>query len=660
MTAFFSFLTQRRIEASTFIFVCLLGAGLRLITFDRYLPYADYTDETVYLAYGREMRGLGNQDSLRETYGEAISRNFYNYLNRVIQDLYDTIKPHKWDIIWEQYYVLRLVSVLMGIMTTVLIGLTAYRLSGWWAAILAALVWAMSPYVLLINNLAIPDPLLYLALALSIWAGFEALQRLSYGWLFVSLVGGILAVFAKTWTVMGVGPFVVILAYFLWKRHFSIRWLLASLVLAGVSGAYFVFGLRPVDSLGVAYNTESDFLVNQFFNLARHTNNFYHAILPIGLVLFWSVLGLGMLTMIYNWRKKATTFTPLQFVLLLGYIIFSLLLTSIISNVTADNRMRHIFPAGMAIFILWGVWVAQIGIAVAQFRSHWKLASGLIPLLIGAAWGVMQAPSIVQYVRELERTHINVLVWNWEETSLPLDGGWIVTPAPNALDNIFNPLWGGYNGSKQFYWYFTTPEDLITRTPEQYAYDNFDYVFLNDDAFNRQGFNGPEVQALLEQMLLIKTFPVDAQTTAGTTTYVYAISQPQHRTEIDFGDVFTLMGYNLSNEAPNAGDTITLRNYWRIEQPITTNYNQFVHLYAVDGTDILAQADGTPQHPNRLTSQWTDLDEVYIGADFNIILPPDLPEEEYRLVVGLYNWETGQRLSTSEGDSYTINLTVSR
>jgi hypothetical protein len=541
-----------------------------------------------------------------------------------------------------------------------LIGLTAHLLSGWWAAIPAALIWAISPYVLLINNLALPDPLLYLTLALSIWAGFEALHRLSYGWLFVSLVGGILAVFAKTWTVMGVGPFVVILGYFLWKRHISVRWLVVSFLLAGVSGAYFVFGLRPVDSLGVAYDTESDFLFSQFFNLSRHTNNFYHAILPISVVLFWGVLGLGMLAMIYNWRKKATIFTPLQFGLLLGYIVFSLLLTSIISNVTADNRMRHIFPASMAIFILWGVWVSQIGIAIAQFRPQLKLASGLIPLVIVGIFGVIQAPRVMQYVCELERTHVNVQVWNWEETSLPLDGGWIVNPAPNALDNIFNPLWGGYSGSKQFYWYFTTPQDFITRTPEQYANDNFDYVFLNDDALNRLGFNMPEVQALLEQMLLIKTFPVNSVTTAGTTTYVYAVSQPQHSKDIDFGGVFTLVGYNLSDDTLQAGDTITLRNYWRIQQLSTANYNQFVHLYATDGTDILAQADGTPQHPNRLTSQWTDLDEVYVGADFNIILPTDLPEGDYRLVVGLYNWETGQRLSTLDSDSYTINLTVSR
>ena len=64
----------------------------------------------------------------------------------------------------------------------------------------------------------------------------------------------------------------------------------------------------------------------------------------------------------------------------------------------------------------------------------------------------------------------------------------------------------------------------------------------------------------------------------------------------------------------------------------------------IDQVDVLAQADGNPAKPDRLSLTWVHLDETLISPDFTLTVPSDLPTGEYRLLIGLYNYQTGVRL----------------
>ena len=88
------------------------------------------------------------------------------------------------------------------------------------------------------------------------------------------------------------------------------------------------------------------------------------------------------------------------------------------------------------------------------------------------------------------------------------------------------------------------------------------------------------------------------------------------------------------------------------------DYTVFIHLLDSEG-HIQGQADSPPSAGTYPTSVW-DAGEVI--ADLHTIsLRPNLPPGEYRLAIGLYDPETGQRLGKieengkAEGDHVTIS-----
>jgi hypothetical protein len=95
------------------------------------------------------------------------------------------------------------------------------------------------------------------------------------------------------------------------------------------------------------------------------------------------------------------------------------------------------------------------------------------------------------------------------------------------------------------------------------------------------------------------------------------------------------------------GQELTLRLVWSATRPPDGDYTMFVHL--LDDEDaIVAQSDRTPEGGFYPTSHWdaTDLvEDTYI-----LTLPETLPDGRLRLVVGVYDPETGQRTMLENGD----------
>jgi hypothetical protein len=71
------------------------------------------------------------------------------------------------------------------------------------------------------------------------------------------------------------------------------------------------------------------------------------------------------------------------------------------------------------------------------------------------------------------------------------------------------------------------------------------------------------------------------------------------------------------------------------------DYSVFVHVVGPDGR-IQAQQDRVLLYADRPTSNW---DEGQIAReDYELELAPDIPPGEYIIKVGIYYWETGERL----------------
>jgi len=104
-----------------------------------------------------------------------------------------------------------------------------------------------------------------------------------------------------------------------------------------------------------------------------------------------------------------------------------------------------------------------------------------------------------------------------------------------------------------------------------------------------------------------------------------------------------LAGYDLAESASAPGSPLEVTLYWHALQTPDKNYRVFVHLLDAQG-QIVAQHDGTPGDGNLPALGW--LPGEYLADTHRLALPTTLPVGEYRLLIGLYDPSTRQRLAT--------------
>jgi hypothetical protein len=131
-----------------------------------------------------------------------------------------------------------------------------------------------------------------------------------------------------------------------------------------------------------------------------------------------------------------------------------------------------------------------------------------------------------------------------------------------------------------------------------------------------------------------------------------AAAQPQTRLNQSFGAAseLTLLGYDLFNETNH----LKLVLYWRAEQPLEVDYTTFVHIRDAGG-QIITQQDQPPLGGAYPTGLW---EPGEIIADEIIIMPVEqaLAEGEYQIVVGMYDFNTSQRLPLPDGINNEVIL----
>jgi hypothetical protein len=87
-----------------------------------------------------------------------------------------------------------------------------------------------------------------------------------------------------------------------------------------------------------------------------------------------------------------------------------------------------------------------------------------------------------------------------------------------------------------------------------------------------------------------------------------------------------------------AGDTLSLRTFWQVEQPFSADYFNFVHVLNAAGQTV-AQRDAPPWQGRFPTSSWR---AGTLIVDVNDLpLPADLPAGEYTLVAGMFDPASG-------------------
>jgi len=117
--------------------------------------------------------------------------------------------------------------------------------------------------------------------------------------------------------------------------------------------------------------------------------------------------------------------------------------------------------------------------------------------------------------------------------------------------------------------------------------------------------------------------------------------------QVNFERGISLRGYDLPRRILSPGDALALTLHWQTNRPLQNNYTVFVHLLNRQGERI-AQRDSWPANGQAPTAAW--LPDQPISDSHQITLPPNLPPGGYRLAVGLYNGETGERIPLQTGE----------
>ena len=98
-----------------------------------------------------------------------------------------------------------------------------------------------------------------------------------------------------------------------------------------------------------------------------------------------------------------------------------------------------------------------------------------------------------------------------------------------------------------------------------------------------------------------------------------------------------LLGWETDRLDVKPGTAIDLSTYWEVTQPVAPPLKIFVHVTAPDGK-IAAQWDGLDVNVGSL-----DAGDVFVQRH-RLELPGDLPPGPYRISIGAYHPDTGQRL----------------
>ena len=624
----------------------VVGSAPRLLSYDYGLPYIEYIDELMIYFMGQRERGIEHTGNIRG-FGYPPGFVQLQVLTQQITESQGQPGPTP------PIYMLRVLVLLVNLVGIVWVALLARQIGGNPAALVTALGWAVSTKLLDVTVHAIGESLVCPLLVLDCLCAATALtsprKKL---WTAASLlVGGLIILFEYRMVVALIPGLLVLIVNALDGRQIRPRqWVIygvAGLVGLLALGAVGLLVARVVLPAGL-YNLLERILTQYLWDVP--VVRFYiQAVIEAANSTVFLILTLLGLVAYFVARRQHLPRVNLR-VLAPVAILFFLIpwLASafrLYGNEETEILERHIVPAMGLGFILMGAAVAQIVYVVPSL----KLKALALPLLT-ALVVVPQLQPTIGLARTRAVDPWPVIVREWVDTNLT--SGTIIVYSTS--ERWFNPLWGGIPHRKWFDWWETS--DI-----QEYPLDEWveqrgmSYAVVPIGTY-RSWPDSEAGQELLSRTLLLREF-VHPPVRREAEVAFLRLWRMQHETDVRFGDHIRLTGYDQSSDTARPGDDVDLTFYWNATTTPEDNYSLFVHLVPEDEYTVLAQADGSPAVPERLTLSWNDPSETLISPPFTLTIPPDLAPGDYRVIIGLYNFSTGVRLPVADsdlGDAYLL------
>lgn len=255
-----------------------------------------------------------------------------------------------------------------------------------------------------------------------------------------------------------------------------------------------------------------------------------------------------------------------------------------------------------------------------------------------------------------ENAEIFVQLWNDAGDNL---AGWHGLP----YNGVFRTRsWGTRSaGSGEIvatHHHLTLPDDLPVG---RYTLAAGLFRLLHNEPFTVEGANaGPDGRIVLAPDLRVAPPPVEE-------------TLPQPPATIVLGDLLNVagLGITVAGESVSAaenwnatpGQAVTVDITWQPLARPPVDYSAFLHLSPAEDQPPLAQADvalGDSPNGERLPSGvWLPGDAI--TDRLTLVLPDDLPPGTYDLLLGVYYWQTGERLAiTVDGESIGDRVSLGR
>lgn len=123
---------------------------------------------------------------------------------------------------------------------------------------------------------------------------------------------------------------------------------------------------------------------------------------------------------------------------------------------------------------------------------------------------------------------------------------------------------------------------------------------------------------------------------------VFDPPEVEMKSEAIFGGELRLWGYDLQTSA----DRLELMLHWQTLKQMDASYKFFVHLVDVESGELAAQADVIP-HDWTYPTLWWEAGEFV--SDEIVLSLADVPAGDYRLEVGVYHPQSGDRVHLTPG-----------
>lgn len=128
----------------------------------------------------------------------------------------------------------------------------------------------------------------------------------------------------------------------------------------------------------------------------------------------------------------------------------------------------------------------------------------------------------------------------------------------------------------------------------------------------------------------------------------------QYQQRAVLGGTIELLGYDLPRQRVRSGEELTVVLYWRALEPLTSNYQSFVH---VTHPSSISWGQSDAINPGGLpTTRWPV--DRYVWDVHEVQLRAGTPPGEYRLEVGLYTLTDGRRLPVVDAEGANTATTV--